>query len=358
MERILSVIIPCYNAEKYIEKCLDTIVNQTIGIQNLELIIIDDASTDNSLLCIKKYKEQYPENILIILLEQNAGQANARNIGMRYVTSKYFTFVDADDWLELDAYEKMLMPAIQYKCDLIQCGIIEMIEGKPLHYIPLKNQEKIFYINSVKERKEFFSECRLPGMIGISVYRTEWIRTENIEFKSFPKYEDNYWGGLIAYSFHSYYAISDCLYYYRLLDHSNSHERNDESHFVRLEVELEKLNYYMQTGLFHTYYEEIRNNFLDVFYVNTIHIICCKFDYIPLEFIHIMQKTIQELYPDYLEYYKENSGKVFSLLTIPYDFSSEMWEKYKSAYLNFIINGKQDEIAQICIQLKNGLRLE
>lgn len=71
------------------------------------------------------------------------------------MTSTYFTFVDADDWLELNAYEEMLKLS-EYGCDLIQCGCILTIEGEPLRYIPLESKQKIFQINNEKERKDFF----------------------------------------------------------------------------------------------------------------------------------------------------------------------------------------------------------
>ena len=75
LEKCISVIIPVFNAEKYLKRCLDSIVYQTIGIERIELIIVDDASTDRSLQCIMEYEQQYPEDILVVALKKNNGQA-------------------------------------------------------------------------------------------------------------------------------------------------------------------------------------------------------------------------------------------------------------------------------------------
>jgi hypothetical protein len=113
---------------------------------------------------------------------------------------------------------------------------------------------------------------------------------------------------------------------------SNSHARNDEGHFVRLEVELEKLKYYQTHGLWETYYKVIRNNFLDMFYINTIHIIFTKFDEIPIERIHVMQVIVRKFFPDYLEYYKEAGMNVYIVLTVAFDLPLEKWKELKDAY--------------------------
>lgn len=355
-KKLISVIIPCYNAEKYLKECLESLINQTIGFENIEVIIIDDASTDNSLKCMKTYEEKYPDNILIVSLEENEGQANARNIGMHYVTADYFTFVDADDWLELDAYEKLLKPVEKYQCDLLQCGMIERIKGQE----PLVTENKwegSTYFDSIEGRKTFLEYYGFNGMIGCSIYRTEWIRGLRLEFKKFTKYEDNYWEGLIIYHVQSYYGMKECLYNYRILSDSNSHNRNDEGHFIRLEVELEKLNYYIETGLFAVYYREIRNQFLNTFYVNTLHTIFCKFDVIPIERIQVMQKTVKEIFPDYLEYCRESTRFINPVLTVAFNFPINVWEDYKKAYLAWVERGEEEGIAQIYLGLRKALGL-
>ena len=112
----VSVIVPNYNTEKYIDRCIESLVNQTY--KNIEIIIVDDASKDNSIQVIKKYQKKY-ENILLIELENNKGVSNARNIGIKRATGKYIMFSDSDDWYEVNAVEKLITKAQEENSDFV-----------------------------------------------------------------------------------------------------------------------------------------------------------------------------------------------------------------------------------------------
>lgn len=102
-----SVVMAIYNTEDYVGEAIDSIINQTIGFEdNIQLILIDDGSTDNTNSILMVYKEQYPNNILV-LTQENQGQATARNNGLKYVNGKYVNFLDSDDYLSEDAMEKV-----------------------------------------------------------------------------------------------------------------------------------------------------------------------------------------------------------------------------------------------------------
>lgn len=356
MNKRISVIIPCYNAGKYITDCLDSLIAQTIGIENMDIIIVNDASVDNSWEIITKYENAYPQSITAIMLEENGGQANARNIGIEWASAPYLSFVDADDWVDHDIYERMLEPTREEPCDLIQCSRIEHIEGLTPFYKPLEATLGIEHILDETDRKRILNNKVFSGVIGCSVFRTDWIRKNHFRFKSFQKYEDNYFWGIMKYSFESYYAVSEGLYHYRILESSNSHARNDVRHFARLQVELEKINYYHENNLYDVYYDEIRDSFLELFYTNTLHIICCQFDYIPLEVIESMQAAVRELYPNYLEEYcKKKTLFINPILTVAFDFPLQVWEKYKEAYLKWTADDKEEEIAKFYISMRKSL---
>ena len=102
MSRI-SIILPIYNVENYIRQSLDSLINQTF--KDIEIICVDDCSPDNSVSIIKEYAKN-DNRIKLIELEQNAGQGNARNVGIEASTSEYIMFLDPDDWFEIDACEK------------------------------------------------------------------------------------------------------------------------------------------------------------------------------------------------------------------------------------------------------------
>ncbi|WP_139365159.1 glycosyltransferase family 2 protein [Litchfieldia alkalitelluris] len=103
----VSVVTPVYNAEKYLRKTIDSVINQTIGFENIEYLLVDDCSTDSSRDILLEYSSRY-ENIIAVFLECNTGTpGQPRNLGVKLSTSKYITFLDADDWLEPTGLEKL-----------------------------------------------------------------------------------------------------------------------------------------------------------------------------------------------------------------------------------------------------------
>ena len=112
----VSVIVPNYNAEKYIGDCIESLVNQTY--KNVEIIIIDDCSNDNSVGIVKDYQKKY-SNILLIELKKNKGVSNARNLGIKKASGEYIMFSDSDDFYELTAIQELVSAAEKRKSDFV-----------------------------------------------------------------------------------------------------------------------------------------------------------------------------------------------------------------------------------------------
>ncbi len=351
----ISIVVPCYNVERYIQQCLESVINQTIGIENIELILVDDASSDGTVKKIIQYVNRYSDSIILIRIEKNAGQANARNIGMNMVHAPYFFFLDSDDWISLDYCEKILRAISEEEYDLIQCGYKEYwSDTKEVKKKILEGNKDIkkFVIETVAERKEFLKNYGLSGVIGRTVFRTEWIRQKKIWFEDFRKYEDNYFSGLVQFQFRKICFLPDCMYYYRILKESNSHARNDDGHFERLNVELELIKYYQMNGFFDLYYEEIRDQFIYRFYRNTLHIIFCQFDQLPMELIKSMQQAVVSLFPDYMKSFKLEESIIDDLpLTLLYDFPPSVWEQLKQGYLDWLVEGKYENYAKLLARM-------
>ena len=132
MGELISVIINVYNGEKFIEKCLDCIINQTY--KNLDILIINDGSTDNTL----KLCEEYKDNRIRIINQENAGLSLARNVGIENAKGEYLYFIDVDDWIELDTIEYLYNLCKRYNTKMASCKAIEVYE----------------YSNSIKKKKE------------------------------------------------------------------------------------------------------------------------------------------------------------------------------------------------------------
>ncbi len=118
MEDLISVIVPVYNVEEYIEKCIDSIISQTF--KNLEIILVDDGSPDNCGKICDEYAKK--DNRIKVLHKENGGVSFARNIGLQNATGNWITFVDSDDWIENDYIEQLLKIGKQDNVDVILCG--------------------------------------------------------------------------------------------------------------------------------------------------------------------------------------------------------------------------------------------
>lgn len=114
----VSMIIPIYNTEKYLRRCIDSCINQTL--KEIEIILINDASPDNSDIIMKEYSEKYPNIVQCIYLKKNVGAGGARNIGLEQANGEYVTFVDSDDWVERDMCETLYNKAIEDGAELVQ----------------------------------------------------------------------------------------------------------------------------------------------------------------------------------------------------------------------------------------------
>jgi len=114
----ISVIIPVYNVENYLAKCLESVVNQTL--RDIQIIVVNDGSTDNTALIARKYHDLYPARFVYIEKE-NSGQGGARNVGLAYAAGEYIGFVDGDDYVEPDMYEQMYSLAKKDNFDMVEC---------------------------------------------------------------------------------------------------------------------------------------------------------------------------------------------------------------------------------------------
>ena len=120
MKGLISVIVPVYNTEKYLDRCIQSILSQTYS--NIEILLIDDGSTDSSGAICDKYAEQ--DSRVRVFHKANGGVSSARNMGLDKAKGTWFTFVDSDDWIDMDMYEQMYNAAIQNKVDMVCCDLL------------------------------------------------------------------------------------------------------------------------------------------------------------------------------------------------------------------------------------------
>ena len=135
----VSVIIPVYNVEKYLDQCLTSVINQTL--KDIEIIVVNDGSTDTSLEIIKKYLF---DSRIILINKENGGISSARNAGLNLAKGEYIQFLDGDDWLDCDYLEKNYQYAKKNNLDIITSGIVLEYEDKSIFYNKNINKKKIY----------------------------------------------------------------------------------------------------------------------------------------------------------------------------------------------------------------------
>lgn len=173
-ESKISIIIPCYNVEKYIEKCIKSILNQTY--KNLEIIAIDDGSLDNTLVILNKFKEK--DNRVNIISKKNTGVSDSRNIGIKSSTGDYLMFVDADDFLEEDAVEKLYNVLINNKVNIVR-GMYRRISEKGA--LEENNISKYNNVNNY-EIVKYILNGDISCYVWLLMIKKKILKKYNIEF--------------------------------------------------------------------------------------------------------------------------------------------------------------------------------
>jgi len=210
---LVSFIVPVYNVENYLKKCVDSILKQPI--YDWEVLLIDDGSTDNSGKICDEYAQKHPE--IKVYHKQNGGVGSARNIGLDAATGRYIFFLDADDWLEEDIFRK-ISQIIQVKNpDMIQFGFCRITEdGKIMSSFYLVSSD--IFCNSFEEYEKL--NCYHGGICSFLIKR-EIIENAHIRFIENIKYaEDGEFIFKCTCLAQNFYVCSDIFYYYLMREGS------------------------------------------------------------------------------------------------------------------------------------------
>lgn len=201
----VSIIVPVHNSEVYLRRCLDSIVNQ--NLQEIEIILINDASTDDSLLIIQEYKERYPEKIVIIDLKENKGPGGARNEGIRAAKGEYIGFVDSDDTIEKEMYEELYRIAKEKNCDMVDCAF----NNKHVNKLVLTTVIETWGNITLEKRKHLIA---FPGFIWSKIVKRSILIDNNILFRENLTFEDMDFLPRVLMKINSIYASDMVLYNY------------------------------------------------------------------------------------------------------------------------------------------------
>ena len=171
----VSVIVPIYNVEKYLEKCINSLLSQTL--EDIQIILVNDGSKDNSGNIAREY-EKNNKNRIIYVEKENGGLSDARNYGLKYATGDFIAFLDSDDYIEKNAYEEMYNKAIEENADYVECDFIWEFPNK------IRMDKQYPY----KNKKEMLSFVRVVAWN--KLIKRQLITDNNLEFPKGLRYED------------------------------------------------------------------------------------------------------------------------------------------------------------------------
>lgn len=202
----ISVIIPVYNVEKYLARCLDSVISQTL--KDIEIICVNDGSTDNSANILSVYAEK--DERIKIITQSNAGISEARNIGIQKASGKFIGFVDSDDFIEKDFYEKLYTSAIKNNADIACSSVIRENEKKKKILIEYKKEQ---VATSTKEK---FELAYIPEHCYIwnKIYNREKLLNSNIKFVKGLVYEDIIYTPSVVESLGNIVVVPNLFYHY------------------------------------------------------------------------------------------------------------------------------------------------
>ena len=284
-ERV-SIVVPVYNVKDYLDKCLNTLVNQTM--KDIEIIIVNDGSPDDSYKIIDKYAKNYSK-LIKVLNQQNQGLSDARNNGLKLATADYVMFVDSDDYLNLDAVEKAYKKITSEKADVVIFG--NNVVDESGNIISATYPSQTIYNNEL-EKIIFGNMCAWN-----KIYKKSLIEKSDFKFRSKVWYED------LDYSFKAFVEaqktsfLEENLYNYLIRANSIMNSQKANRNLEILDAIDEIISYANKHNIYKKYYNVIE--YLCVYHVY----ICAVTRVINMKIKHSQKR---ELIDKFINYTKNN----------------------------------------------------
>lgn len=299
----ISIIIPCYNAAAYIDRCLTSVINQTLDLSFFQIICVDDASCDDTWLHLQEWEKRYPDTITIIHCDENGRQGRARNIAMEYCTSPWVSFIDADDWIERDYFEKMYAIALQCDCDLVSCNQYRD-PSQELTYLKERESGResgLIRINTVAQRKAFIASESVRHTACSRLIRRKILTEHEIIFPESVTYEDLLWGSVLNFYVEKVYILEEYLYHYYLNPSSTILKKNADYHIDILTVSLMAWQEWQNRNFFADYRDEAEFLFLNFCCFIFMKMIVMRYDIPPFSLFQLCKELVAEYIPDFFQ---------------------------------------------------------
>lgn len=263
----ISIIIPVYNSERYLEQCLDSITNQTL--KNIEIICIDDGSTDNSLHILRKYEKQ--DERFVILTQHNQYAGVARNNGLKKATGKYVLFLDSDDFFACNMLDKLYHKAETDKTDVLVFDLIQYDSklNKVVNTSWQAIRKKFLWegITAGKDIAKYIFEFTLPSACN-KVFLREFVVKNELYFQPIPRTNDLFFAYAAISSAERIGILNEKLLFYRVNNELSLQGSGDCTPTVFVEALLGLEKFLKERNLFEIYRESFARMALDVAFYN------------------------------------------------------------------------------------------
>ncbi len=292
MEPTVSVIIPVYQVEKYLDKCIASVVGQTYP--KLQIILIDDGSTDQSPAICDEWKER--DSRITVIHQPNGGLSRARNAGLKVATGEFIGFVDSDDWIEPNMYETLLSALQETDADISVGGIKSFTEDSQdvIFTQPKHSERTVYSAEEALRRLLLYVKESICSGVWNKLYRRSVI--SNIKFPAGRLHEDIPWTAEAIGNSKAVVCVNQIFYHYLIRPDSLSHDTQQKVRLVYDELEM----YEQRLGYFHEHYPALVK-----FAIMRLQNFCCK-EYLKFgsKFCHldIDGKIRNDLYHHFCQY--------------------------------------------------------
>lgn len=314
----VSIIVPVYNVEKYLKRCVDSLLNQTL--KDIEIVLVNDASPDNSLKIMKDYEENFSEKIKIIDSLVNLKQGGARNLGLTIATGEFVSFVDSDDWVEKELYEETYDEAIKSNSEIVFFDCLITNDGVKGRYFSMVDGKNMGMTDENKRKALILK----PGSCWGKIIKRELLISNNILYPEGIFYEDNCQAHLPMLYVNKCSYLKKPFYNYFQGNLNSTTKLNNEKIFDRCTSAIILMDEVKARGKYELYKEEFDYLFIYYYFTSTIMACICRFK--KVEFLKINELNIYmvENFPDFRKniYYKSKNSllkkiKIFIIYRIP-----------------------------------------
>lgn len=296
----VSIIVPIYNSEKFLDKCVSSLVNQTL--KDIEIILVSDASPDNSKDIMERYARG--DSRVVTIYNKENGYPNPRNAGICAAKSEYLGFVDADDWVEYDMFERLYEKTENGTVDVVASDVIwNYKSGKETIEI---NLDPDTFVSAEDVKSQY---AQYGGRLFANIWKKNMI-TDDILFKDHFLYADTI-VPLWYFKAQSFAKVSKPMYHYFINDESITHLKNSPHFFDRAIGALDMLERAKKNGLYEKYREEIDYVFYRLYYKNTLILTRTSFTKLPLKEIKDLNRNFHNLVEiDSNKYYQMHEKEI------------------------------------------------